>query len=227
MYCTTCGNKFIDDPAFCNQCGAPTGKTSNQTIVQPRQSTSVLIGYSSKINDPTFNKYSKKSTTWSFLFAGILAVIAIIAFPIYGNASGDIDWPVSLFYGMGIGGMFLLIALLQTLKKRLDKTWDGEVIYKDAYRQKTRYRDGHVQYNNIYILKIKKDTGGTKKHKWRNIPGPYHYYNIGDKIRHHKGFYYYEKYDKSKDNQIMCAACLSFHDISENVCNRCKCPLLK
>lgn len=186
-----------------------------------------LIGFSDKISDPSFAAYQKKSVAWSFIFAGILAVIAVVAFPIYGEKSGELDWPQSLYYGMGIGGMFVVIALLQTIKRGMDKTWDGVVEYKDSYRLKERSRDGHTNYTMVYILKIRKDSGGIKKHKWRNIPGPYSYYNVGDIVRHHKGFYYYEKFDKSKDEQIMCAACMSFQDINKDICPRCKCPLLK
>ena len=186
-----------------------------------------LIGFSDKISDPSFAAYQKKSVAWSFIFAGILAIIAVVAFPIYGEKSGELDWPQSLYYGMGIGGMFVVIALLQTIKKGMDKTWDGVVEYKDSYRLKERSRDGHTNYTMVYILKIRKDSGGIKKHKWRNIPGSYSYYNVGDVVRHHKGFYYYEKFDKSKDEQIMCAACMSFQDINKDICPRCKCPLLK
>jgi len=203
---------------------------SEPNYSQPNYSQAAFggpVGYSPRINDPAFAQYKGKSTTWSFLFAAILAVIAMVAFPIYGQASGDIEWPQSLYYGMGLGGMFLVIALLQTLKQGADHTWDGTVEYKNSYREVTRERDGHTHEEMVYILKVRKDAGGVKKHKWRNLPGPYDYYNAGDKVRHHKGFYYYEKYDKSRDSQIMCAACLSFNDMQNDVCARCKSPLLK
>ena len=200
---------------------------SNAQQPAANQTPVMLVGFSPRINAPAFAKYKGKSVTWSFLFAAILGVVALVAFPIYGKISGDIAWPQSLYYGMGIGGMFLLIALLQTIKQGRDRTWDGTVAFKDCYNEVTRDRDGHTHQEIVYVLKVRKDTGGVKKHKWHNIAGPYDYYNVGDRVRHHKGFYYYEKYDKSKDAQIMCAACLSFNDIENDVCTRCKCPLLK
>jgi hypothetical protein len=184
-------------------------------------------GFSPKINDPAFATYQKKAIIWSFLFASILAVIAIIAFPIYGKVSEDIEWPFSLYYGMGIGGMFVAIALLQTLRKKLDHTWDGVVVFKDSYQVKNRSRSGRVSYHMVYVMKVRKDNGGTKTHRWRNTPGVYQYYQVNDQVRHHKGFSYYEKYDKSKDKQILCPACQSFQDISNDNCKKCKCPLLK
>lgn len=223
MFCQNCGTKLNEGASFCEKCGEAVAPLSQES--QPRANG--LMGFSSKISDPAFVSYKKKSVAWAFIFAGILAIIAIFAFPIYGNKSGEIEWPNSLFYGIGIGGMFLLIATLQTLKKGIDKTWDGEVIYKDAYTVRERNDNGSLHYHKMYVMKIRKDSGGTKKHKWRDIPGVYDYYNVGDRVRHHKGFSYYEKYDKSNDNQIMCAACMSFIDIDKDICPRCKCPLLK
>lgn len=159
MFCENCGTELSDNASFCSSCGAAT--TQHEEL----QNTTGLMGFSSKISDPAFASYKKKSVAWAFVFSGILAVIAIVGFPIYGNMSGEIDWPGSLFYGFGIGGMFIVIALLQTLKKGLDKTWDGVVEYKDSYNLKERNRNGQTHYHTIYVLKIKKDSGGTKKHK--------------------------------------------------------------
>ena len=223
MFCESCGAKLNDDSLFCGKCG--TNITSSQS--EEIRNTNGLKGFSLKINDPKFASYKKQSVAWPFIFSGILAVIAIVGFPIYGNSSGEIDWPDSLFYGIGIGSMFIIIALLQTLKRGFDKTWDGVVEFKDSYTKKERNRNGRTYYHTYYIIRVKKDFGGTKSHKWRDTPGLYGYYNVGDKVRHHKGFSYYEKYDKSNDTQIMCAACMSFQDMDKEFCSRCKCPLLK
>jgi len=222
MFCPNCGKEQSGEGGFCGECGAPV----SVGVDAQRPSSGGLVGFSPKINDPAFQSYKKKSAAWSLIFSGILFVAAVIGFPIYGNASKDIEWPNSLYYGLGIGGMFVVIALLQTLKRGVDKTWDGVVAFKDSYRVREHDNDGHYHYHTIYVLKVKKDAGGTKKHKWRDIPGLYGYYNVGDRVRHHKGFYYYEKYDKSGDEKIMCAACMSLADPALDVCPRCKCPLL-
>lgn len=223
MFCQNCGAILSEGASFCGTCGTASASSCHEEM----RNGAGLIGFSPKISDPAFKSYQKKSVAWSLIFSGTLAIIAVIGFPIYGNISGDIEWPGSLFYGFGIGGMFIAIALMQTVKKALDKTWDGEVISKDIYIIKERDRNGFVHHRKIYVIKIRKDSGGIKKHKWRNTPGLYDYYNTGDRVRHHKGFLYYEKYDKSGDGQIMCAACLSIQDISKDICPRCKCPLLK
>jgi hypothetical protein len=182
--------------------------------------------FSEKINDPLFDRYRKHSRWWSYIFSGMLALIAVIAFPIYGKASGDLDYPASLYYGMGIGGMFLLIAFLQHMKRSLDKTGDGTVTDKKILRRIRRQEHGTDQYNE-YIVKVRMDRGRTKKMRWLRQPGLYPYYNVGDRVRHHKGFYYYEKQDKTGDTQILCMACLSMNDLDGRThCFRCKCPLL-
>ena len=55
----------------------------------------------------------------------------------------------------------------------------------------------------------------------------YNYYKIGDKVRHHGGINTFEKYDKTGDTIIFCNACATLCDIDDDVCFRCKCPLLK
>ncbi len=219
MDCPNCGNEIPENQKFCKFCGEALEKTVPDADAP--------VGFSEKIADPAFAKYKKHSRIWSFLFASILAVIASVGFPIYGKYSGEIDWPYSLYYGFGIGGMFLLIALLQTLKRGIDKTWDGTVEDKRDYQVRTRRRDGRTTYRREYVLKVRKDGGGLKKHKWVNATGLYDYYKLGDRVRHHKGLQYYEKYDKSADEEILCAACLAFVDRSKDQCPRCKCPLLK
>ncbi|HBL84833.1 MAG: hypothetical protein A2Y17_05135 [Clostridiales bacterium GWF2_38_85] len=223
MFCSGCGNNIENNESFCSHCGKPVAEDASQN----QNNRPTLIGYSPNIGSQKFAQYQKKSIIWSFLFAGILAVITIIAFPIYGNASGEIAWPNSLFYGMGIGGMFIAIAIGQTWRKKLDKTWDGVVIFKDAYRLRERTDNGITNYQNVYEMKIQKDNGGIKKYKWRNVIGTYNYYNVGDRVRHHKGLNYYEKFDKSNDKKILCIACMSYVDIEKDICPRCKCPLLK
>jgi hypothetical protein len=180
------------------------------------------MSFSPKISDPAYSKYKKDSISWSFLFSFILFVIAVIGFPIYGNCTGELDWPESLFYGIGIGGMFVTIAALQTAKRKIDKTWDGTVIDKQLY---SKYYNN--EYHTQYVIKIEKDSGKIKTVKWTDYPEIFNYYEIGDRIRHHRGLFYYEKYDKRRDSEILCVACRHFNDIKEDFCIRCKCPLLK
>ena len=53
------------------------------------------------------------------------------------------------------------------------------------------------------------------------------YYSVGDKIKRHAGYDYWEKYDKSGDEDIICIRCGRFTDIDKDRCDNCKSPLLK
>ena len=93
------------------------------------------IGYSKKINDPAFANYLKNTNRWSGIFSIGLALIAIIGFYIYGETSSEMDNPQALFIGLGIGGMFVIIALFQIISRGRNKTWDGIVTYKTTKKK--------------------------------------------------------------------------------------------
>ena len=185
-------------------------------------------GYSSKISDPAFDKYRKDSKRWSYLFSFIMFVGAVIGFPLYGNISGEMEMPYSLYYGLGIGGMFLAIAFFQSLSRDRDTTWDGVVVDKKI--SKRREHDKNSDSTStvmVYEYKVKRDNGKTYSHQTKNSDTVYNYYNEGDKVRHHKGFLGYEKHDKSRDTFLFCTACATINDVNNEACFRCKCPLLK
>lgn len=204
-----------------------TNSDSDRNIIFGDTADSGLVGFSPKITDPSFIIYQKKSEKWSLLFAFIVAAVALIGAPIYGSKTGKLSWPQSLYTGLALALMFIVIVLLQTMKRRFDKTWDGEVVDKKFYKKREYNDNGSNSIKTTYVVKIRSNSGKTKTHKWHNMPGLYNYYNIGDKVRHHKGFLFYEKYDKSNDSQIICAACLTVNDLSGDTCKKCKCPLLK
>jgi hypothetical protein len=140
------------------------------------------------------------------------------------------DNPEALYIGLGIGGMFLAIALLQVLGRKTSKTWDGTVINKkiSSRRRKKRTGDGGYYWMNYteYVVFIKDDRGKGHEIVVEDDNTLYNYYQIGDRVRHHGGLNSYEKYDKTGDRIIFCNACASLCDINDEVCFRCKCPLL-
>lgn len=200
---------------------------SDRNIIFGSTTDPQLVGFSSKITDPSFLLYQKKTEKWALLFSFIIAVAALVGFPLYGSKTGKLDFPQSLYIGLALAFMFVVIVLLQMIKRRADKTWDGVVIDKKAYKKRDYDDNGSSNCKTEYVLKVKKNSGRVKTHKWCDVPGLYDYYKIGDKVRHHKGFLYYEKYDKSEDSQILCSACLTMNDIDGDCCKQCKCPLLK
>jgi len=252
MYCQNCGAALSEKAKFCKSCGSSQGQstqtehgekaqaaqerpvqTAQEQPVQaiPRNTIPNLIGFSSRINDPAFAKYMKNTNRWSGIFAVILAIAAVVGFFIYGETSSEAENPEALFIGLGVGGMFLLIALFTIIGKSRSKTWDGTVVDKKIRRKSREQHSGNddsywVDYKE-YTVFIRSDSGKTHKRSVEDNDTVYNYYQVGDRVRHHKGLNTYEKYDKSKDSIIFCNACASLNDIHDDYCFRCKCPLLK
>lgn len=195
----------------------------------------IRIGYSKKITDPAFKKYIKQSKRWSLMFSFILALIAVAGFFIYGETSIEMDNPQALYIGLGIGTMFVLIAITQTLTRKKSKDWDGVVIDKKIKNKNRRKQiDGSEKSKGYYLedyvlftIVIRSYSGKIHEISTENDDTKYKYYQIGDKVRHHGGLNTLEKFDKSKDTIIFCNACASLNNIEDDYCHRCNCPLLK
>lgn len=189
-----------------------------------------LVGFSDKINDPAFAKYVANSNKYAGIFAGILAIVAIVGFYIAGETSSEMDNPESLYIGFGIAAMFLLIALFQIRGKKRGRTWDGVVVDKKVKEKTRRRSSGDEDYWQKYLeykVFICAENGKMHEIRVENDDTLYHYFSVGDKVRHHKGINSYEKFDKSNDTIIFCSACATLCDIADDFCFRCKCPLLK
>lgn len=251
MFCNHCGKPVDDNARFCPSCGNSPQPGTNPTVSDysagspmqpgynvPAQSASPVaagsIGYSSRIQDPAFARYVKNTKRWAAIFSIILAIAAIVGFYIAGETGSEMDNPESLYIGLAIGTMFLLIALFQILKKRKSTTWDGIVVDKtvEKKRKKEYYgSDDNSSYRWIeyllYSVVIRNQEGKVFKLTAENDDTRYNYFQVGDHVRHHGGLDTYEKYDKSRDTISFCNACSSLNDISSEQCFRCKCPLLK
>ena len=185
-------------------------------------------GFSKKINDPAFTRYIKDTNRWSAFFSLGLAVIAVAGFFIAGETSSDMENPESLYIGLVIGSMFLLIALYQISSRNRSTTWDGTVVEKQVKKKRKhdKYQDCGKDYTE-YKVCIRDDKGKMHYSIADDDDTKYNYFQKGDRVRHHKGLNSFEKQDKSGDTIIFCNACASLNDIREDHCFRCKCPLLK
>ena len=223
MYCSNCGSQLTENAKFCPGCGS--------AQAAPVQTVLLNQGFSPRINDPAFAKYLKNTNRWSAIFSFILAIAAVIGFFIYGENSSEMDNPEALFIGLGIGGMFILIALFQILGRKKSKTWDGVVVDKRIEKKQRKRYSGDDDYYwvdyTVFNVFIREDSGKIHTIRVEDDDTVYNYYKVGDRVRHHAGLNSYEKYDKSTDTIIFCNACASLNDISSDICFRCKCPLLK
>lgn len=186
------------------------------------------IGYSTKINDPAMARYIKNTNQWSLIFSLFLAFVAVLGFFIYGEQDESMGNPEALYVGFTIGGMFILIALYQIFNRNKSITWDGIVVDKNI-KSVHKYVKSLNNFKDILVYKIiiRSDSGQSYEITVEDDDTLYNYYQIGNRVRHHKGLNSYEKYDKTGDTIVFCNACASLNDIKDDYCFRCKCPLLK
>jgi len=226
MYCTHCGTALPDNTCFCRNCGVQVEPEPNAGSFAGGR-----VGYSERIKDPAFDGYLKNTNRWSAAFSVILAVAAVTGFYIYGETGSEMENPQALFIGLGIGGMFLLIALYTVIARKTSKTWDGVVVDK-TIKEKTRRHDtgnnnSTIDYYTEYAVLVQEERGKIHRLTANDDDTLYNYYRVGDRVRHHAGLNSYEKYDKTQDSIVFCSACSTLCDINDDVCYRCKCPLLK
>lgn len=231
MNCTTCGKMLNESAAFCPGCGQPVATQNTSTH---SQQTGGNIGYSTRIADPAFASYAKQNNSWSLIFALIIAAIAIVGFYIYGEKGSEMDNPQALYIGLGIGGMFILIALFQIIGRKRDRDWDGIVIDKLVEQKREKKYHGndrdsgwYWQEYTEYSVVIRTQEGKLHRVSDRDNTVKFDYYKIGDHVRHHGLLHSLEKYDKSQDTIVFCNACGYLNDITDDKCVKCGCPLLK
>jgi len=185
------------------------------------------MAYSNKIYDQAFDKYLHNTKNYKFQFSLILAVFAIVGFWLYGTISDEMDNPEALQIGLIIALMFVVIGFLAGRSKQ-ERDWDGIVIDK---KEKITHQDigyhGTKAERMVYTVFIKSETGKIHEIRTENDDTVYNYYKIGDKVRRHVRLKSYEKFDKSGDTIIFCNACAFLHDMEEDICRNCGCPLLK
>lgn len=229
MLCPHCGTDSAKNIRFCTECGRalPELEPGDKRDSEVQR----LVGFSPRIQDPAFTRYLKNTKRWSWLFSAILAAIAIFGFYIYGETSPEMDNPEALYIGLGIGGMFLLIALVSNVGRSRSETWDGVVVDKRIEQKRRKKGDRKIGYYwedyVLYAVVIESERKTMHSRSVEDDDTVFNYFQIGDKVRHHGGLNSLEKFDKSGDSIIFCNACASLNDIRSESCFRCHCPLLK
>ncbi len=217
MFCSNCGKLVVSSSDFCSACG-------ENIAVQNEIAAGVPLGFSCMINDTAVRKQLEKNKKATGVFA-ILLVLAplVVSFAISLN-DGDFD---NVLYGGIISGVFLIFNLIFTVKKKLEKQWDGVVI--DKYTKSSSKNDAHNSTYTAYIVVIRKENGHIKKIEEREYNRSYYdYLQIGDRVRYHPQFNcYFEKYDKRNDRYAICPICGRKNDIKLDSCTRCKVPIIK
>lgn len=187
--------------------------------------TSIRTGYSANISGEDFKKkkspgFDKKNQT-IFLIIVALAVVSSI---VYGFKTDDLKG------GLIVAFAFLAVSMIffTGLKNRqsLEITYDGVIKYIE--KQVEEYKKTKHYLRTLIVITA--DDG--KEFVYNNIIGSTKndyttYYKEGDKVRHHYGFDLPEKYDKSKDDKVICILCGQLVDMENDNCSACGKILLK
>ncbi len=224
MYCKKCGSFIPENTKFCTSCGL---EQDLDLQTDQAATSSSLVGYSDKINDPRIAENLEKMNRSGMVFTMILAVLAVFGFSIAGALDlGGLELPTAFFLGLALGGLLIVIALFQRAKGKKDGTWDGVIV--DKTLKKASYASQETgDYRDSYYAHIRLMNGRIKKLSLTE--DLFNYYNVGDHVRHHAGTlgHVLEKYDKSGDSVIYCIVCTSKNGFENDICRRCKSPLLK
>ena len=214
MFCPRCNNELEDGTKTCPICNFH----FQEGVSYNREE---LIGYSPNIKKIQSRGKRQKQQN-HFVFVGyIAAAIALFGIPIFYYFSNQ-SMVTGIAAGVIIAAFFSFFATLQVRNSKYDRSYDAEIVDKDLEKQQ------HKKKTLVFCkLNMKKDNGSNF---WVTLPigaGPFGYYAVGDRIRHHKGFLYPEKFDKSKDDRCICVNCGTVNSMKNDTCSECGITLLK
>ena len=211
-YCTACGKKR-KGAERCPVCGALKDELRFKGISRVGAAG---IGYSDKIDDPTFSSYKKGIRRLALPISLGIGLLIFVILLITGAKLG----PSAIF-----GGVFFVIFFIPLIcYGRKKKSWEGTVVDKKHYPPLRRHHTAD------YYIRFKTADETIKKQKYFSHTDVFDYLNEGDRVRFVGEIgreFAYEKYDKSKDSSITCAACGFYQDPRSTYCSACGCLLLK
>lgn len=228
MFCSKCGKEIVAEAAFCSECGSPVTRVIQKK--QPLTGSSVRIGFSDRIKDPSIVAMQKKMNRSAGIFFLILIPLPIIATFIVGLVKDDFSY---LPVGFVLSAIFLVTNIFSFIKNKAKKSWDGVVTDKKTRNTYERNsNDDERKTYTEYTVVFRDDSGKRRKlteGSPTNDAHPYYdYLNIGDRVRFHPQFNdFYEKYDKTRDTYLYCAICGKPNDITEEHCKYCNTLLIK
>ena len=230
FFCWNCGEKVQKGVRTCPRCGAK--YTGEGRYGGAPALGAGGVGWSDQANHPFFRKYAGKYTKLSVIWMIGLSILIPAVLLISGQVEPEGE---GLLVLIAVPAVIWLIGIIFLLKKfgGRNKSWDGVIENKTEEKKVRTEKEGNqntrrVQYME-YVITIRRQDGGTKRIVDTDNASNYLYFNIGDHVRVHDTKYlkYIEKYDKSRDPELFCAACGSFNDARDNFCERCGAPMLK
>lgn len=228
MYCKNCGAKLHDGDTFCDLCGTAVTKI----VSEPKPSHAVATpsrnfgGYSQRVDSDEMKAYLAMQRRWRNLFLCLVVIAPIVGFCIYALCSQDITISEALMYGPIVSLIMFCFGIYPTIKQKLQKPYIGTVIEK---RDKLILYDEDDAPDRTKYYIVTRDTNGKKHtHKSTGYEGIYRYLKIGDEIRFLPQFPApFEKKKEPNDTHTCCVFCQSIVSLDDDICPRCKAPVLK
>ncbi len=189
----------------------------------------MTVDYSDRIDDPYFENYRREARRWYLVLTSVLAASATVFVSLYSRASSDLPWSRALLFGLSAGVTVMLIGAIANALRERDRTWDGTVIDRGV-RNVTRFdpQSETTKSSRIFEIRVRRDDDDKVfTTTEENDPTIYAYFVPGDRVRHHRGFPYYEKSDKGSPGVLLCIVCGAVSDRGFEHCSRCGAPLLK
>ena len=215
-YCSVCGAKIRRSDEICSSCGKP---VNDRLLYGDLQRIGAGgVGYSEIIDHESFKAYKKFTGKIWAVALPVVTIIIIAASMVMGAGL-----MVALIAGVVAFIIMLIVGLMTGRKKPV---WYGTVVRKSYYR---RRKDDGADVET-YTIFFRTNSGKKKSQVWRSHSGIYDYLKEGDRVRFLGNLgsqYAYEKYDKSEDERIPCAACGTMMDPRYDYCTVCGCILLK
>ena len=165
-------------------------------------------------------------TRYAFKLVGRLAIAAAVAALIAAAAiwRGE-NMPIAAALAVGA---FVAATLVGRVPALLAPGWDGVVTGKTVRYTTTRGKTNVPEY----ALTVT-DAAGREHHDYfldsvdNGEPNRVEYYNNGERVRRHRGFLYFEKFDKNGKSSVICIGCGKLDSNDRNICKNCGLPLLK
>ncbi len=224
FYCWNCGKKIKKGSTNCPFCGVKykgEERYGGQPIIGAGG-----IGWSDRVNDPFFRSYAKKYVIVSLIWIIGISIVIVAGLLISGQVKPEGEGMAVLIGVPVIICLFGIIFLLFKYTGR--KTIEGVVESKQE-KQKMRHTEEDTIPYTQFIVNIRRADGKLKRIANDDNALLYIYFDVGDRVRIHNSAYlkYTEKYDKSRDAQLFCAACNTSNDVRNSYCELCGAPMLK
>ncbi len=236
-FCTNCGQNLDAGSKFCDRCGQPQQPVSTAQPISPAAApqayaapqppvyaypaAAVSSGYSANAQMPVFQDFARKVRKRGWIFAGILAVLALIAIFIFVRE----ELTTALIAYAVVVAFTAFLTLGSNIKAK--KSWEGQLIDKKIVvkRQQDDDNSAITRYKRIPTLYFQTISGKKVKMELGSQSGAFEYYEPGCAVRKHSGFHFPEKRDKGAE--IICVNCGRIYDRQLNVCPKCKLIALK